>query len=94
MCPGPYICPLFYIISNSSPVAVSTSERFTSILTDNIVMDSYRQVILKNQYKTVIVIVQDTAYGPGHCLGITTHCGHHDVACSNQAEDQPMTQVT
>ena len=39
---------LFYIISNNfSPVAVSTSQRFISMLTDKIAMASHRQVILK-----------------------------------------------
>ena len=44
-----------------SQVAVSTSHRFIAILTDK-VMDSHRQVILKNKYyETIFVIVQDAA---------------------------------
>ena len=64
-----YLCS-FQIISNFSAVAVGTSQRFISILTDNIVMVSHKQVIFKKQYKTIFV--QDTAQEPGLCLGLPT----------------------
>ena len=61
MRPGPYIRAVFYIFSNNfSPVAVHITHGVTSILTDKIVMDSQRQVILKTQYSNVFVMVHDT----------------------------------
>ena len=65
---------MFYIISNNiSPVAAHTSQMFTSILTDKIVIGSHRQVILKTQYSNAFAMVQDAAYGPGHCIVVTLH---------------------
>ena len=64
---GPYICAVYYIISNNfPPVVVHTSQRFTSILTDNIVIDSHRQVILKKWYLNVFGMVQGVVSVPGH----------------------------
>ena len=58
---GPYTYAVFYIISNVSPVALHTSQRFTTILTDEIVMNSRKQIILKKLYSNVFVMVQDEA---------------------------------
>ena len=57
-------CAVFYIICNNfSLVAVSNSERCTSILNDNIVLDSNRHVILRKYYIKLMCwfMVQDEA---------------------------------
>ena len=38
------------------------------MLTDKIVMGSHREDILKKYYKHIFVMVQDTAYEPGHSV--------------------------
>ena len=52
--------------ANFSLVTVSTSKMCTSIITPKIVMDSNRQVILRQDYINVLV------YGPGRILGTRT----------------------
>ena len=59
MHPGPYICAVVYILFNNfSLVAVSTSQRSTSILTDNIVLDSNR--IIYDQFWLLIILTKWT----------------------------------
>ena len=68
------MCAMFSIISkNLSPVAVHMSHRSASILTDKIVMDSHRQVILKKTVQECVWYGPGRSLGPGHCLEVTNH---------------------
>ena len=85
---------VFQITSNALPTTCSIYKQCVCpILTDIIVMDSRRHVILKKQYKYKFVMLQDAAQGPGHGISDFVVCGasYHTRALHKQTRSDTIS---